>query len=46
MNKKLNKSVSEMLENEEEFEKVLSELEERDELLCTGFVCGADATFI
>ncbi|MFR4351306.1 MAG: hypothetical protein ACLT3H_06490 [Roseburia sp.] len=46
MDIKLNKSIYEILEKEEELDKVLSELEERDELLCTGFVCGVDATFI
>lgn len=46
MDIKLNKSISEQLENEEQLDKVLFELEERDELLCTGFICVADATFI
>lgn len=42
----LNQSILEQSENEEKWEEVFSELEERDELLCTGFACGADATFI
>lgn len=46
MDIKLNKSIYEELENEAELDKVLSELEERDELLCTGYACGADASFI
>jgi len=46
MDIKLNKSILEQLENDEQLEQVLSELDEREELLCTGYACGADATFI
>lgn len=42
---RLNESISSDTESEAIME-IISEIDDRDELLCTGYACGADATFI
>lgn len=42
----LNKSIIDDENSKENFQEILAEIQERDEFLCTGYVCGTDATFI